>query len=51
MAVLYYRHHDTSLYEECEGPNSYKLAHLGMMNGRTYTLMVGFERALVILTK
>ena len=41
----------TGLYEECEDSDHYKLAHMGMTNGRTRTLTVRFERALVFLTR
>ena len=41
----------TEEYYECEGPNMYKLAHMGMMNGGVYTLMVSFKRWRLYLTK
>ena len=51
LVVLLYRNYITGIYEECEGPNHYKLAHMGMINSRTYSLKVRFERSYAFLTK
>ena len=51
MVILYKLNPRTDAFEECERPNAYKLAHLGMLNGMTYNLTVHFERSLAILSK
>ena len=51
MVVVMHQDHQTEEYYDCEGPNMYKLAHMGMMNGEVYTLMVSFKRWRLYLTK
>jgi len=51
VITLLQRNRITDEYEDCEGPNCYKLAHLGMVNGRAHRLTAQFERWRVFLTK
>ena len=41
----------TQEYEECEGRQHYKLAHLGITNGRVHRLTVRFDRWAAFRTK
>ena len=49
--VVMHQDHRTKEYYDCEGAMMYKLAHMGMMNGGVYSLMVSFKRWRAYLTK
>ena len=51
LVTILHRNPFTQEYEECEGPQHYKLAHLGMANGRAHRLTVRFDRWAAFLTK